>query len=67
MWKYIVAVLLILIGSLEMVLAINKRLRDELMKNSPMPFPRSAPTYLLMAGASAFVMALALIFYDRFF
>ena len=67
MWRYIIAALLILIGALELLLALNRRLRDEIMKNSPIPLSSSAPYYFFFAGISAIVMALGLIFYYRFF
>jgi hypothetical protein len=67
MWKYIAATLLFIVGGLEILLALNKRMRDEIMKNSPIPLSSAAPYYLFFAGLSAFVMALGLIFYTRFF
>ena len=67
MWRYIAAALLFLIGGLEIFLALNGRLRDEIMKNSPMPLPGSAPRYLLFAGLSAFVMGLGIILYPYLF
>ena len=67
MWRYVLAAFLILIGVIEIGLALNKPMRDEIMKNSPVQSTRATPTFLLLAGASAFVMALALLFYDRLF
>ena len=67
MWKYIVAALLFFVGALEILLAVNGRLRAEIMKNSPVPFPSSAPYYLLFAGISAFAMALGILLYSQFF
>ena len=67
MWRYIVAAFLFLIGALEILLALNGRLREEIMKNSPIPLTSAAPFYLFFAGLSAFVMALAILFYNRFF
>ena len=67
MWRYILAALLILIGAIEILLALNKPLRDEIMKNSPVPLSSAAPVYLFFAGLSAFGMALGLIFYRCFF
>ena len=67
MWRYIAAAFLLLMGVIEIGLALNKPMRDEIMKNSPIQSTRATPTFLLLAGASAFVMALALLFYDRLF
>ena len=67
MWRYVLVAFLILIGVIEIGLALNKPMRDEIMKNSPIRSTRATPTFLLLAGVSAFVMALALLFYDRLF
>ena len=67
MWKYIAAAFLFLIGAIEILLALNGRLRDEIMKNSPIPLTSAAPFYLFFAGISAFAMALGLLLYSRFF
>lgn len=66
MWKYLLAAFLILMGVIEILLALNKPLRDEIMKNSPLQSTRATPLFLSLAGVSAFVMALVLLFYDRF-
>jgi hypothetical protein len=66
MWRYIVAALLFLVGAIEIFLALNGRLREEIMKNSPIQLPRAAPFYFLFAGLSAFVIALGLLLYSRF-
>ncbi|HLN99335.1 MAG TPA: hypothetical protein VK208_12820 [Pyrinomonadaceae bacterium] len=66
MWRYIAATLLFLIGALEIILSLNGRLRDEIMKNSPVPFSSAAPYYLFFAGLSAFVVALGILIYSRF-
>jgi hypothetical protein len=67
MWRYIAATLLLVVGAIEILLALNGRLRDEIMKNSPIPLTSAAPFYLFFAGISAFVMALGILFYNRFF
>jgi hypothetical protein len=54
-------------GVIEILLALNKPIRDEILKNSPIQKMRAAPAYLFLAGLSAFVMALGIIFYTRFF
>ena len=66
MWRYILAAFLILMGVIEILLALNKPMREEILKNSPIPSPRVTPLFLLLAGVSAFGLALALLFYDRF-
>jgi hypothetical protein len=67
MWRYIAAALLFLVGAVEIILALNGRLREEILKNSPIQKMRAAPVYLFFAGLSAFVVALGIIFYTRFF
>jgi hypothetical protein len=67
MWRYVLVAFLILIGVIEIGLALNKPMRDEIMKNSPIQSTRATPTFLFLAGVSAFVMAFALLFYDRIF
>ena len=67
MWRYVLVAFLILIGVIEIGLALNKPMRDEIMKNSPIQSTRATPTFLLLAGVSAFVMAFALLFYNRIF
>lgn len=66
MWKYFAAAFLFLIGALEIILALNGRLREEIMKNSPIPPSRATPIFLFVAGLSAFVMALGILLYARF-
>jgi len=67
MWRYIAAAFLFVMGAIEILLALNKPMRDEIVKNSPIPLTSAAPFYLFFAGLSAFVMALGLLFYHRFF
>lgn len=67
MWKYILAAFLIVMGAIEILLALNQPLRDEIMKNSPIKSTGANSRFLLLAGLSAFVMALLLLFYDRIF
>ena len=66
MWRYVLAAFLILMGVIEILLALNKPMRDEIMKNSPIPSTRVTPFFLLLSGVSAFGMALVLLFYNRF-
>ena len=67
MWRYLAATFLFVMGAIEILLALNGRLRNEIMKNSPVPLTSAAPFYLFFAGLSAFVMALGLLLYNRFF
>ena len=67
MLRYILVAFLFFIGALEILLALNTRMRDEIMKNSPIQSTGPTPVFLLLAGASAFIMALGLLFYDRIF
>ena len=67
MWKYLLAAFLFFIGAIEILLALNTRVRDEIMKNSPIQSSRATPAVLLLAGVSAFVMGLSLLFYHRIF
>ena len=62
MWKYILASTLFAIGIVEIVLALNTRLRDALMKNSPVRFEQAESSALLFAGIYAIVMGLGLLF-----
>lgn len=66
MWRYILAGFLIVIGLIEIVLALHKPMREELVKNSPIQSGLGSPLYLLLAGVSAFVIALVLLLYPRF-
>jgi hypothetical protein len=66
MWRYFAAGFLCLIGALEMILALNGRMREELMKNSPIRSARMSPVLLFLAGLSAFALAFGILFYDRF-
>jgi len=66
MWRYCGATFFILIGALELILALNKRMRDEIMKNAPVQPKKGLPLTLVFAALSAFAIALGLIFYNRF-
>jgi hypothetical protein len=66
MWKYLLCGFLFFMGALEILLALNKPMRDEILKNSPVQPTRATPIVLLLAGLSAFVIALGILFYDRF-
>jgi hypothetical protein len=66
MWKYILASTLLVIGIIEIVLALHSGLREAVMRNSPV---RSAPAEspaLLFAGISALVTGMGILFYGLF-
>ena len=67
MWRYILVAFLFIIGAIEIFLALNKPMRDEIMKNSPIQTSAPTAVFLLLAGVSAFIMALGLLFYHRIF
>jgi hypothetical protein len=67
MWKYIAAAFLFLIGAFEILLALNKSLREEVLKNSPLQLTSVTPVVLFLVGLSAFLMGLGILFYNRFF
>jgi hypothetical protein len=66
MWRYLLVGFLILIGLIEILLALHKPLRDELVKNSPIQSALGSPLYLLLAGGSALIIALGLLLLPRF-
>ena len=66
MWKYIAASLFFMIGIGEIVLALNGRIREIVVKNSPVRSKRAEPFFLLVAGLSALAMGLGILFYDLF-
>ena len=63
MWKYILAVTLLLIGTLEIVLALHAGLREALMKTSPVRFKEAESSAFLLAGISALVMGIGIFFF----
>jgi hypothetical protein len=63
MWKYILASTFFVIGIFEIVLALNARLRDALMKTSPVRVKGAESSAFLLAGISALVMGLGILFY----
>ena len=66
MWKYILASILLVFGIVEIVLALNTRLRDELMKTSPVRLKQAERSAFLLAGISALVMAIGILFFGYF-
>lgn len=66
MWKYILASFLLLIGSVEIVLALHPGLRDAVMQTSPLRFKHAESSMFLLAGISALVMGIGILFYGLF-
>ena len=63
MWKYILAFTFLLIGIVEIVLALSSDLREALMKTSPVRFKQGESSAFLLAGISALVMGLGILFF----
>ena len=63
MWKYILASTLLVIGILEIVLALHGGLREALMQTSPLRLKQAESPAFLLAGISALVMGIGLLFY----
>ncbi len=66
MWKYLLAAFFILIGILEITLALNTNLRETVMRNSIVRSKRSEPLFLFLAGLSALAMACGILFYNLY-
>ena len=66
MWKYILAFTLSIIGIVEIVLALNAGLREALMKTSPVRLKQAESSAFLLAGISALVMGIGILFYGFF-
>ena len=66
MWKYILASILFVIGILEIILALHGGLREAVMQTSPLRFKQSESPMFLLAGISALVMGLGILFYGLF-
>ena len=66
MWKYILAVTLLVIGILEIVLALHGGLRKALMQTSPLRLKEAESSAFLLAGISALVMGIGILFYGLF-
>ena len=63
MWKYILAFTLSVIGIVEIVLALNAGLREAVMKTSPIRLRHAESPAFLLAGISALVMGIGILFY----
>ena len=66
MWKYILASALLVIGIVEIILALHPGLREAVMQTSPLRVKRTESTMFLIAGLSALVMAIGIFFYGLF-
>lgn len=66
MWKYILASTLLLIGIVEIVLALHRGLREALMQTSPLRFKQAESPAFLLAGISALVMGIGILVYGLF-
>ena len=63
MWKYILVVTFSVIGICEIVLALNAGLREAVMKTSPVRFKEAESSAFLLAGISALVMGIGILFF----
>ena len=63
MWRYILASTLLVIGIFEIVLWLNKGLREAVMQTSPVRFKDTESTMFLLAGISALVMGIGILFF----
>jgi len=66
MWKYILASVLLVIGILEIVLALHKGLREALMQTSPMRLKQAESPAFLFAGISALAIGIGILFFGLF-
>ena len=66
MWKYILASILLVIGVVEIVLALNRDLREALMQTSPVRIKHAESSAFLLAGLSALVMGIGILVYGLF-
>ena len=66
MWKYILAAILLVIGILEIVLALHGGLREALMQTSPLRLKEAESSAFLLAGISALLMGTGILVYGVF-
>jgi len=66
MWKYILASTLLVIGVLEIVLALHRGLREALMQTSPLRLKQAESPAFLFAGISALAIGIGILFYGLF-
>ena len=63
MWKYILASALLVVGIIEIILALHGGLRDALMQTSPVRFKHGESSVFLLAGISALVTGIGILLY----
>ena len=66
MWKYILASALLVIGIVEIILALHPGLREAVMQTSPLRVKSTESTMFLLAGISALVMGIGIFFFGLF-
>ena len=66
MWKYILASALLVVGIVEIILALHGGLRDALMQTSPVRFKHGESSMFLLAGISALVTGIGILLYGLF-
>lgn len=66
MWKYILASILLMVGIFEIVLALHRGLREAVMQTSPLRYKHAESPMLLIAGISALVTGIGILFYGLF-
>ena len=66
MWKYILASTLLVFGIVEIILALNRGLREAVMQTSPVRFKHGETPVFLLAGISALVTGIGIFFYGLF-
>jgi hypothetical protein len=66
MWKYILAAAFLLIGIVEIILALHGGLREALMQSIPVRFKQGESSAFLLAGISGLVMGLGILLYGLF-
>lgn len=66
MWKYVLAVILLVVGVVEIVVALHGGLREALMQTSPVRFKQGESSMFLLAGVSALVTGIGILVYGLF-
>jgi hypothetical protein len=66
MWKYILASALLVIGIVEIILALHPGLREAVMQTSPLRVKGTESSMFLIGGISALVTGLGIFFYGLF-
>ena len=66
MWKYVLAITLLVVGIVEILLALHGGLREALMQTSPMRFKQGESPMFLLAGVSALVTGVGILLYGLF-